>query len=230
LKPVLQVENLSFSYDSAEALLQNISFQVVEGECLGIVGGNGTGKSTLLWCLLGLLKYKGTIRLFGEALTRKSLMRVGMVFQNPEDQLFMPTILDDAALPLVNRGMPIMEARKTAQENFEQMGLSKLTHRPASQLSIGERKRASIAAALSTLPEMLLLDEPTAELDGRAANQLVEMLAKLHIARIITSHDITFLKRTASRVLVLCGGKFICDGTASAVFNDHALMQAARLE
>lgn len=229
MKPVLEVQNLSFSYDSDEALLEKITFQVMDGECLGIVGGNGAGKSTLLWCLLGLLKARGTIRLFGEKLTKKSLMRVGMVFQNPEDQLFMPTILDDAALPLVNGGRPITEAREIAQEKLDQLGLGALALRPATKLSIGERKRASIAAVLSTSPDLILLDEPTAELDGQASNQLTDLLAKLPIARIVTSHDINFVKTIASRVLVLCEGKAIADGPALAVLDDPALLQAARL-
>jgi cobalt/nickel transport system ATP-binding protein len=230
MKPVLEVENLSFSFDPARVLLQDITFRVMDGECLGIVGGNGAGKSTLLWCMLGLLKARGTIRLFGEKLAKKAMMRVGMVFQNPEDQLFMPSILDDAALPLVNRGRTIKEARATAQHIFDQLGLGKLVHRPAMELSIGERKRASIAAALSTLPELLLLDEPTAELDGRAERQLAVLLSELSITRIVTSHDIDFLRRIASRVLVLCDGKIIADGTASEVLSDPALLEAARLE
>lgn len=229
MKPILEVQGLSFSYNPDEVLLDNIAFQVKEGECLGIVGGNGAGKSTLLWCLLGLLKSGGTVRLFGEKVTKKSLMRVGMVFQNPEDQLFMPSILDDAALPLVNRGQTIMEARKAAQEKLNQLDLDKLAHRPAAKLSIGERKRASIAAVLSTSPELILLDEPTAELDGRAANQLTTLLMQLPIARIVASHDISFLKNVASRVLVLCEGKAIADGSASEVLQDPALLQAARL-
>lgn len=229
MKPALEVQDLSFSYDSEEVLLQNIAFQVMEGECLGIVGGNGAGKSTLLWCLLGLLKAGGTIRLFGERLAKKSLMRVGMVFQNPEDQLFMPAILDDAALPLVNSGRPIIEARRVAQEKLDQLGLGRLALRPATKLSIGERKRASIAAVLSTSPDLILLDEPTAELDGRASNQLIDILAQLPIARIVTSHDINFVKTIASRVLVLCGGKAIADGPASEVLYDPVLLQAARL-
>jgi cobalt/nickel transport system ATP-binding protein len=230
LKPVLDVEKLSFSFDPARIVLQDVTFRVVEGECLGIVGGNGAGKSTLLWCLLGLLKASGTIRLFGEKLTKKAMKRVGMVFQNPEDQLFMPTILDDAALPLVNRGQKIGEARETAQLKLEQLGLGELAGRSAMELSIGERKRASIAAVLSTLPELLLLDEPTAELDGRAVRQLAVLLSELSVARIVTSHDTGFLGRIASRLLVLCDGKVIADGPASEVLGDSALLQAARLE
>ena len=229
MQTILEVQDLSFSYNPDAVSLEDITFQVLEGECLGIVGGNGAGKSTLLWCLLGLLKSGGTVRLFGERFTKKSLTRVGMVFQNPEDQLFMPSILDDAALPLVNRGRTAMEARKVAQEKFDQLGLGKLASRPATKLSIGERKRACIAAVLSTSPELILFDEPTAELDGRASNQLISLLAQLPIARIVTSHDIGFLKTIASRVLVLCEGKVLADGPAPEVLGDTALLQAARL-
>ncbi len=229
MEPILDVQSLSFSYNTDEVLLKNITFQVMEGECLGIVGGNGAGKSTLLWCLLGLLKSGGNIQLFGEKPSKKSLMRVGMVFQNPEDQLFMPSILDDAALPLVNSGRTIIEARKAAQEKLDQLSLGKLAHRPATKLSIGERKRASIAAVLSTSPELILLDEPTAELDGRASSQLIALLNQLSIARIVTSHDISFLKTIATRVLVLCEGEVLAEGTASKVLHDPTLLQAARL-
>jgi cobalt/nickel transport system ATP-binding protein len=229
MNPILEVHDLSFSYNPDEASLKNISFRLMEKERLGIIGGNGAGKSTLLWCLLGLLKSGGTIRLFGEKVTKKSLMRVGMVFQNPEDQLFMPSILDDAALPLVNSGRPIVEARKVAQEKLDQLGLGKLAQRPATKLSIGERKRASIAAVLSTSPDLIVLDEPTAELDGRASSQLTVLLAHMSIASIVTSHDINFLKTIATRVLVLYEGEVLAEGPASKVLSDLNLLQAARL-
>ncbi len=230
MKAVLEVADLTFSYHPAQMLLQSITFQAMEGECLGIVGGNGAGKSTLLWCLLGLLKAGGTVRLFGGKPTKKSIVRVGMVFQNPEDQLFMPSLLDDLALPLVNRGLGISEARRTAQSRLDQLGLGMLARRPAAQLSIGERKRASIAMALSAQPELLLLDEPTAELDGRSVSQLIAVLAQLPVTRIVTSHDIRFMNTIASRVLVLCEGRVVADGPASDVLRDQALLQTARLE
>jgi cobalt/nickel transport system ATP-binding protein len=229
MQPLLEVQDLSFGYDSDEVLLNKITFQVMERECLGIVGGNGAGISTLLWCLLGLLKAGGTIRLFGEKLTKKSLAHVGMVFQNPEDQLFMPAILDDAALSLVTTGWTIADVRRAAQEKLDQLGLGTLAPRPATKLSMGERKRASIAAALTTSPDLILLDEPTAELDGRASDQLTDLLARLPIARIVTSHDINFVRTISSRALILCGGKVIADGTASEVLSDPALLEAARL-
>ena len=135
-------------------VLQDIDFRVSEGESLGIVGGNGAGKSTLLWCLAGLLKAAGSIRLFGGALKPEALARVGMVFQNSEDQLFMPTLLDDVALPLVNRGLPVEAARRIALDRLGELGMRDLARRPATKLSVGERKRAAIAAALSISPEL----------------------------------------------------------------------------
>lgn len=230
MKPVLEVEDLNFSFERDQPCLRGISFQVFDGECLGIVGGNGAGKSTLLWCLLGLLKAGGSVRLFGERVGKKALARVGMVFQNPEDQLFMPALLDDVALPLVNRGIPLGEARAIGLEKLDLMGLRHLANRPATQLSIGERKRASIAAALATLPELLMLDEPTAELDGRSVRQLTNVLVQLDLTRIVTSHHLDFLRNISSRALVLCEGRIVADGPMALILHDRALIRAANLE
>lgn len=230
MSSILEVEGLSFSFEPERPILRGISFRLSPGERLGIVGGNGAGKSTLLWCLTGLLRCSGSIRLFGEELSKKSLERVGMVFQNPDDQLFMPTLRDDLMLSLVNRGMTRSEARCAALKSLEELGISALAERSAARLSMGERKRAAIAAALSTQPGLLLLDEPTAELDGRAVRELAEMLERLPIARIVTSHDIGFLRRTVARALVLHEGRIAADGPAAEVLSNRELLRAARLE
>jgi cobalt/nickel transport system ATP-binding protein len=230
VKPVLTVTDLNFSFERGQPVLQQVSFQAMEGECLGIVGCNGAGKSTLLWCLLGLLKASGSVRLFGEKVGKESLARVGMVFQNPEDQLFMPTVLDDVALPLVNRGMQPLRARAIAMEKLRLLGLDKLAGRSAARLSIGERKRACIAACLAPSPELLILDEPTAELDGRSVRLLAGLLAQLDVTLVVSSHDLDFLRRIAPHVLVLCEGRIIADGPASEVLHDPALLRSANLE
>ena len=217
MKPVLEVENLSFGFERERPVLRGVSFSVVEGECVGIVGANGAGKSTLLWCLLGLLKASGKVRLLSK--------RVGVVFQNPEDQLFMPSLLEDVALALVNRGVPAADARQTAVAALERVGLAQAATRPAAQLSLGERKRASIAAALAVSPELLLLDEPTAELDGRAVRQLAGVLAGLPVARLITSHHLEFLLGLASRILVLSEGRIVAEGPADEILGDAALLE-----
>jgi cobalt/nickel transport system ATP-binding protein len=229
MKTVLEVQGLTFGYDAGQACLNDVSFSVSEGECLGIVGANGAGKSTLLWCLLGLLKAKGTVNLLGAKLSRRSLARVGVVFQNPEDQLFMPTLLQDVTLPLLNRGAAAEAAAVRAQAVLGTLGLEHLAGRPATRLSLGERKRASIAAALAGAPEIIFLDEPTAELDGRSVRQLTRVLAELPIARVITGHHLDFLGRLAGRLLVLSQGRIIAEGPTQQILSETGLLESAGL-
>jgi len=229
MSAVLEVEQLSFSFDSRGEAIQGVTFSVAGGACVGIVGANGSGKSTLLWCVLGLYRAEGSVRLFGELRSRKSLRRVGVVFQNPEDQLFMPKLVDDVALPLVNRAVPKGEASTRAVAALEIAGLAGAADRPASQLSLGERKRAAIASALVTSPELLILDEPTAELDGRSVRHLGALLKGLPVARLIASHDLRFLDGLCSRLLVLQEGRIIADGPAAEILANAALLEHAGL-
>jgi cobalt/nickel transport system ATP-binding protein len=229
MRQLLEVEHLNYRYDGTGAVLRDINFSVQENERVGIVGGNGAGKSTLIWCILGLLKAEGAIRLFGERPSRRNLSRVGVVFQNPEDMLFMPTLLDDVALPLINRGDATESAIARAQEVLGQMGLQNLVKRPAAQTSLGERKRASIAAALAGCPDILMLDEPTAELDGRSVRQLKETLTRLKVAQLITSHNLGFLQDLTSRTLVLSEGAIIAEGPSNEILSDTSLIERAGL-
>jgi cobalt/nickel transport system ATP-binding protein len=229
MSPVLEVEQLHFSFDSRGEVLRGITFTVAAGECVGIMGANGSGKSTLLWCVLGLYRAEGTVRLFGEPFSRKNRRRASFVFQNPEDQLFMPKLVEDVALPLLNRGTSAEEASMKAVSALEVAGLRQAADRPASQLSLGEKKRAAIAAALVTSPELLLLDEPTAELDGRSVRRLVALLRDLPVARVIASHDLGFLGELCSRLLVLSEGAVIAEGPAAAILKDSALLEQAGL-
>jgi cobalt/nickel transport system ATP-binding protein len=229
MKPVLEVEHLEFSYDSRRAVLHDISFTVFEGECVGILGANGAGKSTLLWCLLRLLDARGSVRFFGEKLTKSAMARIGVVFQNPEDQLFMPRLIEDISLPLINRGVEKPVAVERALKALEQVRLREAAERSASQLSLGERKRAAIAAALAGSPDLLMLDEPTAELDGRAVRQLSGVLRELRMARLIASHDLAFLKDQAHRVVVLFEGQIIAEGPSQEILSNEALLDHAGL-
>ncbi len=229
MKTILEVKNLNYSFEPGQPCLRDICFEVMEGECLGIAGANGAGKSTLLWCLLGFLKASGSVRLFGDKVGKRVLTRIGMVFQNPEDQLFMANILDDVALPLANRGIPLDEARSRAIKELDLMGLRHVSDRPAARLSIGERKRASIAAALAGSPELLLLDEPTAELDGRSVRQLALILQQLNIALVVTSHNLDFLCKVTSRSLVLREGSVIAEGITQEILANEKLLADAHL-
>jgi cobalt/nickel transport system ATP-binding protein len=214
MNPVLELEAVSFTFDGKTDVLSNISLRIDQSEKVGIVGGNGAGKSTLLWCALGLLHHRGTVRFFGQKRNPESLRRVGVVFQNPEDQLFMPTLVEDLTLPLINRGITREAALTEAAAVLDQVGLTDLSKRPARQLSLGQRKRAAIAAALIGSPDLLILDEPTAELDGRARRELASLLQTLPVAMVIASHDLEFLALTVGSVVALENGKLCrCVGT-----------------
>jgi cobalt/nickel transport system ATP-binding protein len=223
----LDVSHFSFRYETRQ-VLSEITFSVESREIVGLVGANGSGKSTLLWAIAGLLKGQGDIRIFGES-PRRGLKRIGMVFQNPEDQLFMPSLAQDLAGRLVNTGheRSIAEARAIVQ--LRRFGLEDSADRPASVLSLGQRKRAAIAAAMITSPDLLLVDEPTAELDGRAIRELVTVLQNDGSAKLIASHHVEFLAKVVSRVIVLQDGRIAADGSASSILEDRGLLEAAGL-
>jgi cobalt/nickel transport system ATP-binding protein len=224
----VDVERLSYAYDGRPAL-REVSFRIAGGESVGLAGANGSGKSTLLWCLLGLVRASGEIRVFGHKPGRETYAKLGAVFQNPEDQLFMPTILDDLALGLRHRGDTAELARRKALDALNAMGLGACAGRPASSLSLGERKRASIALAMSGAPELLLLDEPTAELDPRAVRQLGVLLAGLRVAKLVASHHLEFLRRVTTRLVVLDAGAIAADGPIDEVLADRALLERVGL-
>jgi len=226
---VLEVHDLEFGFQPNRPALRGISFTVGGGESVGVLGANGAGKSTLLWCLLGLYRPRGQVLLFGSKPSRQVRARVGVVFQNPEDLLFMPRLLDDLALPLLNRGMAPNDAREEARNALREAGLEDYAEGPAAHMSLGQRKRAAIAAALITAPELILLDEPTAELDARAKRRLAESLSVADTARVITSHDVEFLRRTCQRLLILHRGTLVADGPSSLLLDDTGLLEGAEL-
>lgn len=228
MTPVSEVSGLSFGYES-EMVLKGISFQVAAGDSVGLVGANGSGKSTLLWCVAGLLHSAGVVRLFGGQPAKACRQRIGMVFQNPEDQLFMPTLAQDLALPLVNRGLCPKEARAAALDWLERFGLGRHRDLPATHLSLGQRKRAAVALAMVREPEFLILDEPTAELDGRAVRQLSSTLNQLAVTKLIASHHLDFLRATTSRVILLCEAGILSEGPTADILSNSVLLEQAAL-
>jgi len=228
MTPVLEVADLSYEYDGGRAVLEDVAFAIGKGERVGIVGANGAGKSTLLWCLLGLHRARGTVRFFGHPL-RAVRDRLGVVFQNPEDLLFMPRLIDDLTLPLLNRGAGPAQADARAQAVLELLDLGEYAAAPAGHLSLGQRKRAAIAAALVTEPDLLVFDEPTAELDGRSVRRLAGHLRRLSLTYLITSHDLGFLEQVTDRLLVLAGGRLCADGATQAILSRRDLLEQAAL-
>lgn len=229
MTPAIEVVGLQFGFQPERPVLRGVGFTVTAGETVGILGANGAGKSSLLWCLLGLYRFQGNVLLFGEKPSRRTRSRAGIVFQNPEDMLFMPRVLDDLALPLLNRGMDRATAYDEARSALRKADLEEYAEGPASHLSLGQRKQVAIAASLITAPELLLLDEPTAELDPRATRQLAGVLDTPNATRVITSHDIGFLRRTCQRLLVLDRGNLVADGPASTILEDRKLLECVGL-
>lgn len=224
----VEVDRLSYCYDGRPALRQ-VSFRIDERESVGLAGANGSGKSTLLWCLLGLIRAGGEIRIFGRKPGRGTYQKLGAVFQNPEDQLFMPAIVDDLALGLRNRGDTPQTATRKALAALDAVGLGRHADLPASSLSLGQRKRASIALAMIGAPELLLLDEPTAELDPRSVRQLGDLLAGMRIAKLVASHHLEFLRRATTRLVVLDEGAVAADGPTGQLLADTALLERVGL-
>jgi cobalt/nickel transport system ATP-binding protein len=215
--PVLAVRDLEYAYGD-NRIFSGITFSIDPGESAALAGPNGAGKSTLLWCIAGLLKpRRGSV----QAPPRG---RAALVFQNPEDQLFMPSLLDDLMLPLVHAGATRDSARCRAVQALASMGLEDLAARPASQLSLGQRKRASIALALAGSPDLLILDEPTSELDGRSVRRLAELLRLLPAAKLISSHHTEFLRDVTDRTLILDGGCIAAEGTSKELLCDADLL------
>lgn len=229
MEAVIEVKGLSFRYPNGRWALREVSFEVRRGERVGLAGANGAGKSTLIWCLLGLAVGQGTVRVFGQRPGPRSWSRLAVVFQNPEDLLFMPTLLDDLALPWRNRGYGAEQARQMARQALASMGLEPYAAEPAAHLSLGLRKRAALAAALSTGPELLILDEPTAELDARSRRQLIAAIEQVPGSILISSHDLDLLARVTSRLLVLDEGTLVAGDATARVLRDTGLLERCGL-
>jgi len=214
--PAIEVAGLSFAFETGRDVLADLSFRINPGERIAILGGNGAGKSTLVWCLADILPARGEVRIFGEK-PASARSRLGVVFQNPEDQLFMPSIQEDLILPLVNRGISEEEALEKARGLLDRVGLLDLAIRPAAKLSFGQRKRAAIVATLISGPEILLLDEPTAELDGRSVRELRVLLASLHCTLILVTHDLGFARDLTDRALLLSSGRLLASCPTTSI-------------
>lgn len=227
-------EQITYRYPNGLLALDNVSFSMEPGDCVGLIGGNGAGKSTLLSILCGLLlPTSGTVCIDGVSLNKANLAlirnMIGMVFQNPDDQLFMPTVLEDVAFGLQNRGYSIEHIEQKVHQTLEHLNIAHLAERAPYQLSGGEKRSAAIATVLSMDPHMLLFDEPTAFLDPRSKRNLIHLLRSMTAARLVATHDSDLVSRACNRVLVLHKGKLLADDVPMRVFSDTVLMEQAEL-
>ncbi len=232
---IVQVKNLQHVYPDATVALRDVSFLIHHGEAVGIIGANGAGKSTLLLHLIGYLSAtSGEIIIGDHRLTKETLPEirrtVGMVFQDPEDQLFMPTVYDDVAFGPLNLGLASDEIESRVADALGRVDALDLRDKPPYHLSGGEKKRVAIATVLSMLPEILVLDEPSNGLDPHARRQLIALLKAFHHTRIVTSHDLDMIVELCDRTIVLHEGRVMADGPTLEIFNDDQLLKTCRLE
>ncbi len=232
---IVEVKQLSHVYPDGTEALRDVSFRIHHGESVAIIGANGAGKSTLLLHLIGYLNATaGSIRVGDHLLNKDTLSEVrrsvGMVFQDPDDQLFMPTVFDDVAFGPLNQGLNVEDVERRVVEALERVGALDLRDKPPYHLSGGEKKRAAIATVLSMVPDILVLDEPTSGLDPRARRQLMALLRAFHHTRIITTHDLDMVLELCPRTIVLNEGRVMADGPTLDVFRDEAMLAACHLE
>lgn len=232
---LVAVEDLRFAYPDGTPALDGITFTIRHGESVGVVGANGAGKSTLLLHLAGVLfPTSGRVRVGDWPVTRATLPQVrrslGVVFQDPDDQLFMPTVGEDVAFGPANLGLPAEEIEARVAAALARVGAERLRQRPPWRLSGGEKRAASIATVLSMSPDVLVLDEPSASLDPASRRRLVEVLAAFEHTKIVASHDLDLVHDVCGRVVVLARGRVAADGPSREVLADRDLLARCGLE
>lgn len=232
---VVEVNDLAFAYPDGTEALKGVSFRIPHGECVAVIGGNGAGKSTLLEHLNGyLMPARGDVRVGEYLLTRETApairRSVGMVFQDPDDQLFMPTVFEDVVFGPLNFGLAPAEAEARAVSALERAGMLHLRERPPYKLSAGEKRAVAIASALSVQPDVLVMDEPSSHLDPRGRRRLIELLKTFGHTRIIATHDLELVVEICPRVILLDDGRVMADGPAVEILGNEELMLRHGLE
>lgn len=231
---VIKVNDLQFSYPDGHVALRGISLKLCPGDKVALVGPNGAGKSTLMLHLNGILEGHGEIEVGGMRLTRDNLpvirAMVGLVFQNPDDQLFSPTVFEDVAFGPLHMGLPEEEVIARVDKALEAVRMSAYRDRLSHHLSVGEKKRIAIATVLSMDPKILILDEPTAGLDPRARRTLINLLRELPITMLISTHDMAMVKELFPRTIVMDDGRIVADGSTKDTLDNEKLLTEHGLE
>jgi cobalt/nickel transport system ATP-binding protein len=231
---VLQVQRLSYQYPDGTQALHDVSFNLDDGERLAIIGPNGAGKSTLFFHLNGTLQGEGQVQVLGEPVSDKTLpsirQKIGLVFQDPNDQLFMPTVFEDVGFGPVNLGCSETEVRERVQTALRQVGMEGTEALTPHHLSVGQRKKVAIAAVLAMSPQILAFDEPSSALDPRSRRLLIQFLKTLPQPQLIATHDLDLVLDVCHRVLILDGGRIVGEGNVPEIFNQEDLLTAHGLE
>ena len=237
---MLEVKNIKYSYDTNYQALKGVSLKVEKGEMVALLGKNGAGKSTLFLHLNGIFRPdEGKVIIDGEELKydKKSLLKfrqkVGIVFQNPDDQIFAPTVEEDVAFGPLNLGLPMEEVQDRVEQALVRVGMSGYEKTAPHHLSGGQKKRVAIAGILAMRPEIMVLDEPTAGLDPQGVFDLSILLRELNdegITIIISTHDVDLVPTYAEKVFVLVDGLLIAEGTPKEIFSKPEILEQANLK
>jgi cobalt/nickel transport system ATP-binding protein len=231
---ILQVQDLQFTYPDGHSALHGVSLSICEGEKVALVGPNGAGKSTLMLHLNGILGENSPVSIAGMALDPKNLpvirALVGVVFQNPDDQLFSPTVFEDVAFGPLHMGLPEDEVHRRVAEALAAVEMSDFGERLSHHLSVGQKKRIAIATVLAMRPQILILDEPSAGLDPRARRSLINFLRELPITMLVSSHDLRMVAELFPRIVIMDEGQIVADGATAELMADETLLEAHGLE
>jgi cobalt transport protein ATP-binding subunit len=226
---LLTITDLSYAYPDGHSALKGISLHIGPGEKVGLVGSNGAGKSTLLLHLNGILQGSGEIEVDGHRVVPENLgairSAVGLVFQDPDDQLFSPTVFEDVAFGPLYMGLPEEEVQSRVEAALESVGMEGRSRRVPHRMSLGEKKLASIATVLAMKPRMLALDEPTAALDARSRRKLTEVLRQLEETIVVATHDLSLVSEVLERTIVMDDGRLVADGPTQSILSDFQLLR-----
>jgi cobalt/nickel transport system ATP-binding protein len=233
--PSLLVEDLAYAYPDGHQALFGVDLRIERGERVAMLGPNGAGKTTLVLHLNGILTGgRGSVGVAGLPVDRAHLQevrrRVGIVFQDPDDQLFMPTVGEDVAFGPRNLGLPEGEVQARVTAALEQVGMAGVADRPPHHLSFGQRRRVAVATVLSMHPEVLVLDEPSSNLDPAGRRELAEVLQSLPVTMLMVTHDLPYALQLCPRSVVLDGGVVVADGPTRELLADTDLLARHRLE
>lgn len=231
---MIEFQNVNFAYDADHPVLRSINLTIQDGEAVGIIGANGTGKSTLMKLLLGLMPFDGTITVDGLPVEKKNLAvirrKLGYVLQDSDNQMFMPTVFEDMMFAPRNYGLTQQEAEARVDAVLAQLNLTDLKHRYNHKISGGEKRMAAIATVLTMEPEVIIMDEPSIALDPYNRRAVINAVKGLHMTRIIVSHDLDMILETCQRVVLMSGGQIVADGKTEDILRNKALLEANRME
>ncbi len=231
---MIRIKDWTVAYPDGTVAIDHITADIKEGEHVALIGANGAGKSTLLLSMVGVLPGKGSVEIAGTALQRENFQEIrrktGVVFQNPDDQLFLPTVFDNIAFGPRNLGLDETTVQCRVEDRLRLLQIESLRDKAAMKLSGGEKRMAAMATVLAMKPSVMLFDEPTAFLDPKARRNLIHVLQKLPHTMLIATHDLTFAAQVCSRSILLKKGKILAEGASANLLYDVTKMEEAEVE